>query len=217
MTSRLQRALLTLLTLYSLAACTTLKPIEHAEQTTFNMDARMAVQFQESGTGKDSSGKLHWEEYPSATDITLSTPFGNAIAMVHITPTQATYKGSDGSVVTEDTADELFYRLFGMDLPIANLRDWIGTPNKPLVKVRDEHGWHVVITDTFSNPNLARRLEVSRTTPNALSLFVAIESRSDEAVAGSGASTQDIELSDILPQAPSTKAPSLKPVTKAQK
>ena len=202
----LQRCLIALFALYSLAACTTLKPIERTESITFNMDARMAVQFQESGTDKDSSGKLHWEEYPSSTDITLSTPFGNAIALVHITPTQATYKGSDGSVVTEDTPDELFYRLFGMDLPIANLREWIGTPNQPLVKTRDENGWYVVVTDTFANPNLARRLEVSRTSPKALSLYVSIENRSDNVATSTEPTANEINIDDLLPK-PKSIAP----------
>ncbi|MBS1175428.1 MAG: lolB [Burkholderiaceae bacterium] len=196
----LQRSLLILFTLYSLAACTTLKPIERTESSTFNMDARMAIQFQETDSDKNSSGKLRWEEYPSSTDITLSTPFGNTIALIHITPTQASYKGSDGSVVIEDTADELFYRLFGMDLPIANLRDWIGTPNQPLTKVRDENGWHVVVTDTFANPNLARGLEVSRTSPKALSLYVSIENRSDNVAANTEPAANEVNLDDLLPK-----------------
>lgn len=197
---RLQRSLFALFTLYGLAACTTLKPIERTESITFDMDARMAVQFQETNSDKNSSGKLRWEEYPSSTDITLSTPFGNTIALVHITPTQATYKGSDGSVVIEDTPDELFYRLFGMDLPIANLRDWIGTPSHPLVKERNENGWRVLVTDTFTNPNLARRLEVSRTSPNALSLYVSIENRSDDVVTKTEPANDDINLDDLLPK-----------------
>ncbi len=196
----LRRSLLTLFALYSLAACTTLKPIEHTESSTFNMDARMAIQFQETDSDKNSSGKLRWDEYPSSTDITLSTPFGNTIALVHITPTQATYKGSDGSVVIEDTTDELFYRLFGMDLPIANLREWIGTPNQPLTKARDENGWHVVITDTFTNPNLARRLEISRTAPKALSLYISIENRSDNIAANPEPASHDVNLDDLLPK-----------------
>ena len=202
----LQRPLLMLFALSILGACTTLKPIERTEKSTFNMDARMAVQFQQAGTDKDSSGKLHWKEYPSSTDITLSTPFGNAIALVHITPTQATYKGSDGSVVTEDTPDELFYRLFGMDLPIANLREWIGTPNQPLVKTRDENGWYVVVTDTFANPNLARRLEVSRTSPKALSLYVSIENRSDNVATSTEPTANEINIDDLLPK-PKSIAP----------
>ena len=200
MRSHLQRCFLTLFALYSLAACTTLNPIERTESSTFDMDARMAIQFQETNSDKNSSGKLRWEEYPSSTDITLSTPFGNTIALVHITPTQATYKGSDGGVVIENTPDELFYRLFGMDLPIANLRDWIGTPNQPLTKIRDENGWHVEITDTFANPNLARRLEISRTSPKALSLYISIENRSDNTASNPEPVNHDINLDDLLPK-----------------
>ena len=167
---------------------------------------------------KNSSGKIRWDEYPSATDITLSTPFGNAVALVHLTPTQATYKGSDGSVVTEASEDELFYRLFGMDMPIANLRDWIGTPNRPLAKVRDENGWHVVVTDTFKNPNLAKRIEVSRERPEPMTLTLSIDHRSDAAGdATPEPPTEEIDLDKLLPPATSGKAASGKTVAPVKK
>ncbi len=184
--------------LTTLSACSTLTPVQRSEKPYFNMEGRMAVDMPRSPE-KGSSGKIRWDEYPSATDITLSTPFGNAIALVHLTPTQATYKGSDGSVVTEGSADELFYRLFGMDMPIANLRDWIGTPNRPLTKVRDENGWHVVVTDTFANPNLAKRIEVSRNQPEPMTLTLGIDSRSDIKDANSAPTEQEIDLDQLLP------------------
>ena len=189
---------LSVIALTTLTACSTLKPVERTEKPYFNMEGRMAVDMPRSPE-KGSSGKIRWDEYPSATDITLSTPFGNAIALVHLTPTQATYKGSDGSVVTEDSADELFYRLFGMDMPIANLRDWIGTPNRPLVKVRDENGWHVVVTDTFSNPNLAKRIEVSRNQPEPMTLTLGIDNRSDLKNTDSAPIEEEIDLDKLLP------------------
>ena len=189
---------LSVIALTTLTACSTLKPVERTEKPYFNMEGRMAVDMPRSPE-KGSSGKIRWDEYPSATDITLSTPFGNAIALVHLTPTQAIYKGSDGSVVTEGSADELFYRLFGMDMPIANLRDWIGTPNRPLVKVRDENGWHVVVTDTFSNPNLAKRIEVSRNQPEPMTLTLGIDNRSDLKNTDSAPSEEEIDLDKLLP------------------
>ena len=186
------------LSVLALTACSTLTPVQRSEKTYFNMEGRMAVDMPRAPE-KNSSGKIRWDEYPSATDITLSTPFGNAVALVHLTPTQATYKGSDGSVVTEASEDELFYRLFGMDMPIANLRDWIGTPNRPLVKVRDENGWHVVVTDTFSNPNLAKRIEVSRNQPEPMTLTLGIDNRSDLKNTDSAPIEEEVDLDKLLP------------------
>lgn len=188
-----------------LTACSTLKPVQHTEKSYFNMEGRMAVDMPHSPE-KSSSGKIRWDEYPSATDITLSTPFGNAIALVHLTPTQATYKSSDGSVVTEESADELFYRLFGMDMPIANLRDWIGTPNRPLVKVRNKNGWHVVVTDTFANPNLAKRIEISRSQPEPITLTLGIDNRSDLKSTDNVATEAEIDLNKLLPPSAQEKA-----------
>ena len=196
--TRTLRATFLALSVLALTACSTLTPIQHSEKAYFNMDGRMAVDMPRAPE-KNSSGKIRWDEYPSATDITLSTPFGNAVALVHLTPTQATYKGSDGSVVTEASADELFYRLFGMDMPIANLRDWIGTPNRPLAKVRDENGWHVVVTDTFKNPNLAKRIEVSRERPEPMTLTLGIDNRSDLKNTDSAPTEEEIDLDKLLP------------------
>ena len=183
-----------------LNACTTLKPEQHYERAYFNMEGRMAVDLPRS-PDKNSSGKIRWDEYPNATDITLSTPFGNAIALVHLTPTQATYKSSDGSVISEANADELFYRLFGMDMPIANLRDWIGASNGPLVKQRQVDGWHIVVTDTFKNPNLAKRIEVTREQPEPITLTLNIDNRSDAADKTTEATPEEIDLDQLLPPA----------------
>ena len=215
--TRTLRATFLALSVLALTACSTLTPIQHSEKAYFNMDGRMAVDMPRAPE-KNSSGKIRWDEYPSATDITLSTPFGNAVALVHLTPTQATYKGSDGSVVSEGSADELFYRLFGMDMPIANLRDWIGTPNRPLAKMRDENGWHVVVTDTFKNPNLAKRIEVSRERPEPMTLTLNIDNRSDTAGdATPEPPTEEIDLDKLLPPTTSGKAASGKTVAPVKK
>ena len=209
------RVLLLSLSVVALTACNTLTPVQHSEKAYFNMDGRMAVDLPRAPE-KNSSGKIRWDEYPSATDITLSTPFGNAVALVHLTPTEATYKGSDGSVVREASADELFYRLFGMDMPIANLRDWIGTPNRPLDKVRDENGWHVVVTDTFKNPNLAKRIEVTRERPEPMTLTLSIDNRSDAASdTPAEPPTEEIDLDKLLP--PANPAKTVAPVQKTLK
>lgn len=174
-------ALISITTL--LSACANLQPTQHSEAALFNMEARIATDFGEQHTERNITGNIDWQERSGLIDIRLSTPFGNTLALIQLTPTQATFKGADGSVVQEANPEDLFYRLFGMDLPIANLRDWIGTPNTPLPKLRQAHGWQVLVTDTFDNPNLARRLEISRTTPEPMTLTVAILERSDQTLA----------------------------------
>lgn len=195
-----RHAAILLMSVLSFSACTTLQAPVRQEAITFSMDARMATEFAETQSERNVSGDMRWEERPSATDITLSTAFGNTMALIQLTPTQSTFKGADGSVVTEASPEELFYRLFGMDLPLANLHDWIGSAHTPLTKIRNEKGWHVVVTDTFDNPNLARRLEISRTEPEFVRLTVAILERSD--INTTSAPTQDVDLGQLLPQTP---------------
>lgn len=186
-------ALISITTL--LSACANLQPAQHSEAALFNMEARIATDFGEQHPERNITGNMDWQERTDLIDIRLSTPFGNTLALIQLTPTQATFKGADGSVVQEANPEDLFYRLFGMDLPIANLRDWIGTPNTPLPKLRQAHGWQVLVTDTFDNPNLARRLEISRTTPEPMTLTVAILERSDQTSATTSKTSKTSNIS----------------------
>lgn len=167
----------------------------------------MAVHFAQDGQDRDSSGKILWQEHGQFTDITFATPFGNTVAQVHLSPTEATFKGSDGSVVSETTPDMLFYRLFGMDLPIANLHDWIGSSNTPLQHTRDENGWQVRIGQTFANPNLAKSLDISRQSPNALTMSVWIDRRSDANDKTSPPDTDEVDIDRLLPKKPVATPP----------
>ena len=143
-------------------------------------------------------------------------PYFNMEGRMAVDLPRSPEKGSSGKI----RWDELFYRLFGMDMPIANLRDWIGTPNRPLTKVRDENGWHVVVTDTFANnPNLAKRIEVSRSQPEPMTLTLGIDNRSDLKDSDSTPTEQEIDLDQLLPPGAQEKtiAPAQPTVKKAVK
>ena len=64
-----------------------------------------------------------------------------------------------------------------MDIPIANCATGSARRIVPLVKVRDENGWHVVVTDTFANPiwpNASRY----RNQPEPMTLTLGVDNRS---------------------------------------
>lgn len=170
------------LTALTLAACASVAPKRDANNINdvvqFNMDARFAVNYIDQGEDKSMTGKMQWEDTRRATDITLSTPLGNAMAALHVTQNEARVKTSDGHLFVENTPEELTYRLLGYELPLSNVRQWIGTKGQPLPKA-DQGDWHVEYTKTFNDPSLAKRMVVTRLKPSPLTFTLMVDERSD--------------------------------------
>ncbi|TDR32037.1 outer membrane lipoprotein LolB [Hydromonas duriensis] len=169
-----------------LTACASVAPVRDAnnidDKVQFSMDGRFAVQYIENGEDKSMTGKMLWEETRRATDITLSTPLGNAIAGLHITPNEARIKTSDGHLFVENTPEELMYRLLGYELPFSNLRSMVGSSQKSLAEhtvLEGIEGWDVKVTNRFPNPNLAKKLIITRIKPTPLTFTLFIDERSD--------------------------------------
>lgn len=166
----------------ALAGCANLQPQRDAnninDQVKFSMDARFAVQYAENGEDKSMTGKMQWEDTRRDTDIILSTPLGNALASLHVTPHETTVKTADGHMFTEATPEELTYRLLGYELPLSHVRSWLGTKGQPLPK-SEQGEWQVEYTKTFTDPSLAKRMVVTRTNPLPLTFTLMVDERSD--------------------------------------
>lgn len=166
----------------ALTGCANLQPKRDAnninDQVRFSMDARFAVQYAENGEDKSMTGKMLWEDTRRDTDIILSTPLGNALASLHITPHETTVKTADGHMFSEATPEDLTYRLLGYELPLSNVRSWLGTKGQPLPQ-SEQGDWHVEYTKTFTDPALAKRMVVTRTKPLPLTFTLMVDERSD--------------------------------------
>lgn len=167
---------------FTLASCASVKPVRDANNTLdnvkFNMDARFAVNYFEGSTDKSLTGKMQWEDTGRATDVTLSSPLGNALASFHITPYEATLKTADRQMFVEKTPEELTYRLLGYELPLSKVHSWIGSKGRPLPPT-DQGEWQLEYTKTFTDPNLAKRIVVKRVKPSPLTFTMMIDERSD--------------------------------------
>ncbi|MGL4767396.1 MAG: lipoprotein insertase outer membrane protein LolB [Formosimonas sp.] len=174
-----------LLILASLAisACTSLAPVRDAnnpnDAVQFNMDARFGVQYIEDGKDKNLTGKMQWEETRRATDIILANPIGTSLASLHITRTEAVLKTANGDMFSEKTPEELLYRMLGYELPLSHMRQAIGSAQSALPEHRDYDVWHVQVLSRFSNPNLAKKLLITRQKPTPVSMTLMIDERND--------------------------------------
>lgn len=166
----------------ALAGCANLQPQRDAnnidDKVKFSMDARFSVQYADNGEDKSMTGKMQWEDTRRDTDIILSTPLGNAMASLHVTPHESTVKTADGHMFTEATPEDLTYRLLGYELPLSNVRTWLGSKGKPLPKA-DQGDWHVEYTKTFADPSLAKRMVITRSLPQPLTFTLMVDERSD--------------------------------------
>lgn len=167
----------------SLCACTSLTPTRDAgnldDKVNFNMDTRFAVQYTQNASDKNLTGKMQWEETRRATDIVLATPIGTSMASLHVTRHEAVLKTASGDMFSEKTPEELLYRILGYELPLSYLRQAVGSVNLPLLENRNYDVWHIQVLSRFNNPNLAKKLLITRQKPTPISMTLMIDERSD--------------------------------------
>lgn len=202
------RRLLVLCTAVILSACASLAPVRDAndvnDRVAFSMDARFSVQYSDNNEDKNLTGKMQWEETQRATDIVFATPIGTSMANLHVTRNESVLKTADGGMYVEKTPEELLNRMLGYELPLSYLRQAIGSVNTPLPEggvflfspsirqitsptfntplppnSRLYEAWRIQVLDRFTNPNLAKKLLITRQVPTPITMTVFIDERSD--------------------------------------
>lgn len=96
-----------------------------AYQDTITIDGRLSVQYQQNGSNEALHGSFSWAQTPQRTVITLSSPLGQTLALIEVTPDKSilTQNGQPRRMATDpDTLTEL---ALGWPLPIAGMRDWL--------------------------------------------------------------------------------------------
>jgi outer membrane biogenesis lipoprotein LolB len=177
------RKLLGCFLILTLSACASLKPVRNPDDVNdrvkFSMDARFSVNYVEDTKNKNLTGKMQWEESNRATDVVLSSPIGSAMASLHLTNNEAVLKTSSGEMYVEKTAEELLYRMLGYELPLSDLRKMIGSKDVPLPDGAKFNEWSAQVDQRFENPNLAKKLTITRQKPTPLTMILFIDERSD--------------------------------------
>ncbi|TWI60788.1 outer membrane lipoprotein LolB [Pseudoduganella lurida] len=89
------------------------------------LEGRLSVNYVRAGKQESISGKFAWRQDATRTDVTLSSPLGQAIATIAVTPGQAVLKEGNNPPRTAPDVDALSTQVLGWPLPVSGLRDWL--------------------------------------------------------------------------------------------
>ncbi|AXA93762.1 outer membrane lipoprotein LolB [Massilia sp. YMA4] len=92
---------------------------------TLALEGSLSVNYVKEGKRESLSGKFTWQQQGPRTDVTLSSPLGQQIAAITVTPQQATYHEGNQPPRSAPDIDTLSARTLGWPLPVSGLRDWL--------------------------------------------------------------------------------------------
>jgi len=137
---------------------------------------RIAVHYVRDGKSESLSGKFTWQQTREQTDVSLISPTGQIVAMIHVQPGLATLRENGKPPREASDLDRLMQQALGWSLPVSGLRDWLqghaiaadgsrfaASPARDSVATRD--GWKLDylswIDDTAAVPQ-PKRIDVTR-------------------------------------------------------
>lgn len=136
----------------------------------------IAINYSKDGKRESLSGKFTWRQTKAATDVSLLSPTGQIVAVIHVAPGSATLTQSGKEPRTAPDLDSLTAQTLGWTLPVSGLRDWlqgyaidaagkrfVASPANDSVITRD--GWKVEYVtwqdDTAAAPQ-PKRIDLTR-------------------------------------------------------
>lgn len=90
-----------------------------------SLSGRLTANYQKDGTPESVTVNFSWLQAPARTDIELSDPLGQTVAVIAITPEQASLTQPKAAPRVAATIDELGRQTLGWALPVAGLRQWL--------------------------------------------------------------------------------------------
>ncbi|MDB5796470.1 MAG: lolB [Paucimonas sp.] len=91
---------------------------------TIDIGGRLSVRYQQQGE-QLLTGSFNWVQRPDSTQVTLLSPFGQAVARIEITPGRASLQRSGQPVQVASDVDQLTTQALGWPLPVSGLRGWL--------------------------------------------------------------------------------------------
>ncbi|MES2164590.1 MAG: outer membrane lipoprotein LolB [Pseudomonadota bacterium] len=136
----------------------------------------IAINYSKDGKRESLSGKFSWQQTKTATDVSLLSPTGQIVAVIHVAPGLATLTQNGKEPRTAPDLDSLTAQTLGWTLPVSGLRDWlqgyaidaagkrfVASPANDSVITRD--GWKVEYVtwqdDTAAVPQ-PKRIDLTR-------------------------------------------------------
>jgi outer membrane lipoprotein LolB len=130
--TRLSRQLLAAATVaFALTGCaTSTAPLSTAAvgayRDTIDLNGGLSVNYQkDDGQREGLSGRYSWVQRPGRVDVSLTSPLGQTVAEISVTPDAATLTQPNREPRTAKDIDTLTREALGWPLPVAGLRDWL--------------------------------------------------------------------------------------------
>lgn len=96
-----------------------------AYRETAEINGKINVNYRKNGNAESLSGRFNWQQQPGKIDVELTSPLGQTVAKIQVTPTQATLMQSDQVPRTAASIDALTAQALGWQLPVAGMKDWL--------------------------------------------------------------------------------------------
>lgn len=107
------------------------------ELATFALDGRFSLRQDD----RNYSGRLSWKHTATGDDVLLASPFGQGVAQITVSATEAVLTTSDGKAFSAENVEVLTDRVLGYRLPLPLLADWVrGRDGGAEVVERDAQG-----------------------------------------------------------------------------
>jgi len=139
------------------------------------LTGQIAVHYQQNGEQQHMSGNYNWLQQDSKTSVTLSSPLGQTVAQIEVTPQAATLTQAGQAPRSAPNVDRLTTEVLGWPLPVSGLRHWLqgratGADGQPFVaspqhdSVYTADGWH--LRYVWGDQHAAfKRIELERSVP----------------------------------------------------
>jgi outer membrane lipoprotein LolB len=112
-----------------LAGCATTTTTNNATvgayRDTIDLTGRLSANYQKDGQPGSVTANFEWSQQPGRIDVSVLSPTGQTMAMIKVTPDQATLTQANQAPRSAKDIDMLTAQTLGWSLPVAGLRDWL--------------------------------------------------------------------------------------------
>jgi outer membrane lipoprotein LolB len=137
---------------------------------------RLTVNYRKDGNPESTTVNFNWRQAAQRTDIELANPFGQIVALIAITPEQASMTQPGSAPRVAANIDALGQQTLGWALPVSGLRHWLqghatredGSPfvaSPRFNNVVTQDGWrlrYVAWQDAAAAVPVPKRIDVER-------------------------------------------------------
>jgi len=151
------------------AAVAAAAPAGDAPPAALQYLGRFSVTWRESAddvAGQRAIGRFALRVAPARSELEVSSPLGQTLAVATVAPGAASLTTADGRQIRAERPETLTQRAFGWPAPLAELPRWLAAPaGRPQPLAFEDSGWQVAI-ETWQD-GLPRRLVLRWPSPGA--------------------------------------------------